>query len=120
MSGGWDSIMCIASRYGLDGPESNPGGNEIFRAVQTDLKVHPMSYTMVTECFPGAKRLERGDDHPPPSSAGMRMCSSYISAILWGDLNLLNKYKFFKENPCFFLKIGMSIREARKSPRTRL
>jgi len=69
MYGGWDSVMSIASRYGLDGPESNSDRNEIFRAVQTDPKAHSTSYTMVTNCFPGAKRLERSDDHPPPSSA---------------------------------------------------
>jgi hypothetical protein len=39
MFGGWDSVMSIASRYGLNGPESNPGGNKIIRAVQTDPKV---------------------------------------------------------------------------------
>jgi len=55
MFGGWDSVMSTASRYGLDGPESNPGGNKIFRAVQTDPKAHSTSYTMVTECFPGGK-----------------------------------------------------------------
>ena len=31
--------------------------------------VHPASYTMDTGSFPGVKRLGRGVDHPPPSSA---------------------------------------------------
>jgi len=31
-SGGRDSVFCIATRYGLDGPRSNPGESEIFRA----------------------------------------------------------------------------------------
>jgi hypothetical protein len=29
---GRGSVVSIASRYGLDGPESNPGEGEIFRA----------------------------------------------------------------------------------------
>jgi len=89
--------MSIASRYGLDGPESNPGGNEIFRTVQTDPKAHPTSYAMVTEYFPGAKRPEHCDDHPPPSSAEVCIGLSLTSAMLWGNLNLLNK--------CIFLRI---------------
>jgi hypothetical protein len=31
-SGGQDSEFCIATSYGLDGPRSNPGEGEIFRA----------------------------------------------------------------------------------------
>ena len=112
--------MSIVSSYGLDGLESNPGGNEIFRAVHTDSKAHATSYTMVTKCFPGAKRLEHGDDHPLSSSAEVRMGSSLTSAMLGGDLNLLNKYIFLNKIPCFFLKVGLSSREARKSPRIRL
>jgi len=96
--------MSIASRYGLDGPESNPVGNELFRAVQTDAKAQPTSYTIVTECFLGAKRLEHGDDHPPPSRAEVRMGSSLTSAMLWGDLDLLNKYIFLKNNSLFLFE----------------
>jgi len=33
MYGEFDAVMSIESHYGLDGSESNPGGNEIFRAV---------------------------------------------------------------------------------------
>jgi hypothetical protein len=93
--------MSIASLYGMDGPRSNPGGNEIFRAVQTNAESHPPSYPMVTECFPGSERLEHGDGHPPPFSAVVRLGSSYISAMSWGELNLLDKSIFVKI--CLFL-----------------
>jgi hypothetical protein len=56
---------------------------------------------MVTECFPGAERLEHGDGHPPPPSAVVRLGSSYISAMSWGELNLLDKSIFVKI--CLFL-----------------
>ena len=45
--------MIIASCYGLEGPGSNPGWDEVFRAIQTDSGAF-LSYIMVTECFPGA------------------------------------------------------------------
>ena len=35
--------------------------------VQAGPGVHPASYTMGTESFPGVKRPGRGADHPPPS-----------------------------------------------------
>jgi hypothetical protein len=81
--------MSITSRYGVDGPGSNPGGIGIFRAIQTNPEAHLTSDTMVTECFPGAERLKHGDDRPPPSSAEVRLGSSCTSAMSWGDLNLL-------------------------------
>jgi len=33
---------------------------------------HPASYTMGTESFLGVKRLGRGNDHPPSSSAEVK------------------------------------------------
>jgi len=41
--------------YGLDGPESNPGGDEIFRNVQTGPGAHQASCKMGTGSFPGVK-----------------------------------------------------------------
>jgi len=40
--------------------------------VQTGPAAHPASYTMGTGSFPGVKRLGRGIDHPPPSSAEVK------------------------------------------------
>jgi len=47
-------------------------GAIFFTPVQTGPRVHPASYTMGTESFPGLKRPERGVDHPPPSSAEVK------------------------------------------------
>jgi len=56
------SKMCARwlNRYsdwstGLDGPESNPSGDEIFPPVQTDPGAHPASCKMGTGSFPGVK-----------------------------------------------------------------
>ena len=49
------SSVGIANDYGLDGPGSNPGGDEIFRPVQTCPGAHPASCTMGTGSFPVVK-----------------------------------------------------------------
>jgi hypothetical protein len=50
---------------------------EIYRAVQTCPRPHPISFTMGTGSFSEIKRPERAADHPTPSSAGLRMGWSY-------------------------------------------
>ena len=63
----------IATRYGLDGPGSNPGGGARFSApVQTGPGAHPTSYTMSTWSFSELKRPGRGVDHPPPLSVEVK------------------------------------------------
>jgi len=42
------SSVGIATDYGLDGPGSNPSGDEIFRPVQTGPGPHPASCTVGT------------------------------------------------------------------------
>jgi hypothetical protein len=67
--------------------------------VQTGPGAHPVSYTMGTGSFPGVKRLGRGGDHPPPSSAEVKgrvelyICS--LSGPSWPVLgrNLTYHYK---------------------------
>jgi len=49
------SSVGIATDYRLDGPGSDPGGDEIFPPVQTDPGAHPASCTMGTGSFPGVK-----------------------------------------------------------------
>jgi len=49
------SSVGIATDYGLDGPGSNPGGDEIFRPSRPALGAHPASYTMGTRSFPGVE-----------------------------------------------------------------
>jgi hypothetical protein len=45
----------IATDYGLDGPVSNPCGDEIYPPVQTGPGVHPASCAMGTGSFPGVE-----------------------------------------------------------------
>jgi hypothetical protein len=52
--------------------KKNLVGAKFFAQVQTGPGAQPAPCTMGTGCFPGAKRLERGADHPPPSSAEVR------------------------------------------------
>ena len=66
--------------YGLDGPGSNPGGDENFRRSRTGPGAHPASCKMGTGSFLGGKvRLERVADHSPPSSAAVMEEYSYTS-----------------------------------------
>ena len=65
------SSVGIATNYGLDGPESNPGGDEIFRPSRPALRL-----TQPPEngyrFFPGGKvQPGRAADHSPPSSAAI-------------------------------------------------
>ena len=66
------SSLIIATDYGLDGPGSNPGGDEIFLPVQTGPGAQPASCKMGTGSFPGGKvRPGRAADHSLPSSAAV-------------------------------------------------
>ena len=47
---------------------SDPGEGEFFRAIQTDPEVHIASCKMDTRSFVGVIRMERGAEHPRPSS----------------------------------------------------
>ena len=58
------------TRYGLDGPGIESRWVARYSApVQTGPGAHPASYTVGTGSFLGVKRLGRGVDHPPISSA---------------------------------------------------
>ena len=65
-----DRAVGIATRYGLQGPGSNPGEGEIFCS-RTDRPWGPPSllYKWVPRLFPGVKRPRRGLNHPPPHLA---------------------------------------------------
>ena len=63
-------IIIIATRYGLGVPGIASRWGERFSApVQTGPGAHPATYKTGTGSFPGVKRLGRGVDHPPLSSA---------------------------------------------------
>ena len=71
--------------YGLDGPGSNAGGDEIFPPVQTGPGAHPASCTMGTGSFPGVKcGRGRAADHSHPSSAAVMEQYSYTSTHTLG------------------------------------
>ena len=64
------SSVGIATDYGLDGPESNPGGDEFFHPSRP---AHPASCTMGTGSFLGVKcgRVVLLTTHPPSSAMVM-------------------------------------------------
>ena len=49
------SSVSITTDYGLDGPGSNPGGDEIFPLAHTGPGAHPASCKMGTGSFPRVK-----------------------------------------------------------------
>ena len=70
---GRDGSVAIATRYGLDGPGSNPGGGEIFRPLPDRPWDSPsLLYNGYGVSSQRVKRLGRGVDHPPPSSAEVK------------------------------------------------
>jgi hypothetical protein len=72
------SSVGITTRYGLDGPVSNPGGCEIFRNRPDRLWCPPsLLYNGYRISFPGSKRSERGVEHGTSSSAELYLCSSF-------------------------------------------
>ena len=67
------SLVDISTDYGLDGPGSNPSGDEIFRPSRPAVGHTQASYKMGTRSFPGVK-CGRGvllTTHPPSSAAVM-------------------------------------------------
>ena len=93
MLGGRDreSSVGITTRYGLDGPGIESRWEARFSAlVENGHGAHTATYTMGTGSFPGVKRLGRGVDHPPPSSAEVKeRVELYFyspSGPLWPDL----------------------------------
>ena len=64
------SSVGVATDYGLDGPGSNPGRDEIFPPVQTGPGAHSASCKMGTGSFPGVK-CSRGVLLPTSSAAVM-------------------------------------------------
>jgi hypothetical protein len=68
-----DSSVGIVTSYGLEGPGvESQKGQDFSHPSRPDLGAHPASYTTGTSSFPGAKRPERGINHPPPSSAQVK------------------------------------------------
>jgi len=68
---GPDSSVGIATDYGLDGPGSNPGGDEIFHPSRTALGPTQPPVQWVPCLSWGKVRPGRAADHSPPSSAAI-------------------------------------------------
>jgi len=66
------SSVGIATDCGLDGPGSNPGGDEILRTCPDRSWGPPSLLYNGYRVFPGGKeRLGRAADYSPPSSAAV-------------------------------------------------
>jgi hypothetical protein len=70
--GGSGSSVGVATDYGLDGPGSNPGGDEF--SARPDRPWGPLSILCIGyRVFPGRKvQPGRAGDHSPPSSAAVK------------------------------------------------
>ena len=69
---GPNSAAGIATRYGLDGPGSNPGGSEIFRTRPDRPWGPPSLLYNGYRVFPGGKAASCGVDNTSPSSAEVK------------------------------------------------
>jgi hypothetical protein len=67
-----DSVIGKGTSYGLDGPETSPGGGEFSAPVQTDPGAYPTSNTMSTVSFPGVKWTGSSFDHPSSSRSEVK------------------------------------------------
>jgi len=61
----------IATDYGLDGPGSNSGGDEIFHPSRPTLGPNQPRVKWVRGLSGGKVRPERAADHSPPSNAAV-------------------------------------------------
>ena len=69
--GGSGSSVGIATDYGLDGPRSNPGEDEIFRPSRPALGPAQPPVQWAPGLSRGKVRPRRGADHSPLSSAAV-------------------------------------------------
>jgi hypothetical protein len=75
-----DSLVCIATRYRLEGPRiESRWGARYSAPFQTGPGVHSASYAMGTGSFPGVKVPGRGFDHPPHLVTKLKKENSYTS-----------------------------------------
>jgi hypothetical protein len=95
------SAVGVATHYGLDGQESNPGGGEIFLILPDRPRGAPNLPYKGYWVIPGGKRPESGVEHQPPSSAE--------------DKGRVNLYKYPPSGPswpvlgCIFLSFSFPL-----------
>ena len=96
--------------YGLDGPGSNRGGDDIFPHVQTGPGAHPASCKMGTGSFPGGKvRPGRAADHSPPSSAAVMEEKSYNSTAPLGHTGFVTGSLYLLYSPLLYVTSSRTI-----------
>jgi hypothetical protein len=100
---GRNSSVGTATHYatGWTVRESNSGGGEIFRTVQTGPVAYPLSFTMSTGSFIGVKQPGRGVDHQPRSIAEVKEVELFLytpppSGPSWPGLGWTLRFTF----PC--------------------
>jgi len=67
--------------------------------VQTGPVTHPSSCKIGIESFPGVKRPERGVDHPPTTSAGVKETEIYIYTLSCHYCTFLKRTVFLRIFP---------------------
>jgi len=65
----------------MGGPMIESRWGEITRTCSERPKVHPASYTLVTESFPGFKLTGHGVHHPPTFSAEVNSLNAELNPI---------------------------------------
>jgi len=76
---GSGSSIGIATDYGLDGPGSNPGGDEIFRPARPALGPTQPPVKWIPGLSRGKERPGRAADHSPPFKCrGHRRVELYL------------------------------------------
>ena len=80
----FDSVVDIATRYGLNGPAIESRRAEIFRTrPDRPWDPHLASYAVGTRSFSGARRPRRGVDHQLPSSAEVEGAGTSWPVLGW-------------------------------------
>jgi hypothetical protein len=103
-----DSSFGITTRYRLDGPgiESRLGWRDFSCAIHTGSDA---SRTMSTVSLNGLKLPQRGADHPPHFSIGLRVgwsCSTVSPACLHGRDLYIHLRRIYWTIPCFLCVSG--------------
>jgi hypothetical protein len=91
---GRDCSVGTATRYGLDGPGSNPGGGggEIFRTRPDQPRaLSSLLYDGYRVSFPGVKRSGHGVNHSPSSSAEVK---ERVELYIYSPLGLHGLFTF--------------------------
>jgi len=93
--GGPSSSVGIASDYGLDGPGSNTGGDEIFRPSRPALGSTQPPLQWVLVLSGGKVRPGRAADHSSPSSAAVMEEYSYTPSQTLGHTESITGLLYF-------------------------